>query len=94
VTSDDGSASVYNGTGWSSATDFDGTDALSSVSCPSATACVVLDEDRASFVYNGSSWSSSASLGDGTNVPVALSCRLLLCVAVDDHGHAIMGSST
>ena len=94
VTTDDGSASVYNGTGWSSATDFDATTALVSVSCPLATGCVALDKDGGSFVYNGSAWSSSAPLSDGTNVPVALSCRPLLCVAVDDHGHAIMGFST
>jgi hypothetical protein len=38
--------------------------------------------------------SSDVPLGDGTNVPVAVSCPApKFCMVVDDHGNAIMGST-
>lgn len=94
VATDDGSAAGYNGTRWSAPTDFDGTNAVVSVSCSSAKFCVVVDKAGGSFFYNGASVSSDVPLGDGTNVPVAVSCPApKFCMVVDDHGNAIMGST-
>jgi len=90
---DGGSALTYNGTSWSSADDIDGSNPIASVSCPTAMSCVAVDKYGGTFGYNGTSWSSDGSLGDVSDVPTSVSCvGDDYCMAVDDHGNAILGS--
>jgi hypothetical protein len=94
VATDDGNAAGYNGRNWSAPTDFDGSNAVVSVSCSSAKFCVVVDKAGGSFFYNGASVSGNVPLGDGTNIPVAVSCSAPeFCMVVDDQGNVIVGST-
>jgi len=76
-----GNAIVYNGSSWSAPTAIDheeeGPGVLNSVSCPTASFCVAVDDDGNAFTYDGSSWSSAANV-DETASSGVVSDRLVL----------------
>jgi hypothetical protein len=94
TTTDDGTASLYDGTKWSSPTDFDGTNPVVAVTCVARWSCVALDKSGGSLAYNGASWSASAPLGDSPAVPAAVSCfTQAFCVTVDNQGNVTVGAT-
>jgi RHS repeat-associated protein len=99
ATEPNGSATyLYNGNGLeAAATDaatwsvssVDGTNALTSVSCPSSIFCAAVDRSGNAVLYNGSTWSVSSV--DGTNALTSVSCpSSTFCAAVDNAGNAVL----
>jgi hypothetical protein len=90
-----GNALTWNGTSWSQPVSIDpNTGSLPSVSCPSATFCVAVDDFDA-FTWNGTSWSQPVSIDLGGNAYLnSVSCAsATFCVAVDESGDAVIGRS-
>ena len=62
---------------------------LTSVSCPSASFCVAVDNAGNALTYNGSSWSSPSNI-DGSSSINSVSCpSASFCIAVDNAGNAL-----
>jgi hypothetical protein len=80
--------------GWSSATVIDQAfEGPTSISCPTATFCVVADGSGNVLYYNGGTWSLPWSI-DGTNDLYSVSCPTAsFCVAVDGNGNALTYNS-
>lgn len=69
-----------------------GSGGLSSVSCPSASFCVAVDDMGNALTYNGHSWSAPGNIDTAGINPnlVSVSCTSRsFCMAVDDQGDAI-----
>jgi RHS repeat-associated protein len=82
---------TWNGTIWSAATNFDGTNMVTSVSCRASNFCIAVDDAGNAFTYNGS-WTQPKDI-DGTRELTAVSCNSSgFCVAVDNHGNAVIRS--
>jgi len=86
---DAGNAITFNGSSWSSPSNFavEDYDHLLSVSCPSASFCIAVDDSGDALTYNGSSWSSPTGIvADYTE---SVSCpSTTFCVVVTGSGHA------
>jgi len=62
---------------------------LFSVSCPSTTFCMAVDESGDALSWDGSSWSSPTNV-DGSNYVFSVSCpSTTFCMAVDESGDAL-----
>jgi hypothetical protein len=87
---DDGQASTWNGSGWSSDSDIDNTESFDSVSCTTTPTpfCTAVDNSGHALTYNGVSW--SAPYDFDTNAGLSVSCvTTTSCMAVDDGGDAL-----
>src|ERR1019366_3194297 len=64
---------------------------LESVSCPTTSFCVAVDESGYVLTYNGSSWSSPDEIDPGTGQTLtSVSCPTAsFCVAVDMMGNVL-----
>ena len=99
-----GGIATYNGSEWSFPVVVDPGNYISSVSCPAANFCAAVDGllpqgfnsgngSGELFVYNGFTWSSPSSI-DGGAVIQSVSCATSgFCIAVDQSGHAIIGTT-
>lgn len=73
--------------GWSGPTDID-SNALTSVSCPTVSFCMAVDDDGNAVEYDGASWSSLSNID--INALSSVSCTSSsFCVAVDNQGNAL-----
>ena len=80
-------ATAASAVGTWSAPSFAG--ANTSVSCPSASFCLVVDYDANYCTYNGSMWSSGPSFDSGQSVFPSASCpSASFCAAVENEGNA------
>ena len=80
---------TYNGSTWSSRQQIDSLP-LMSVSCPSASFCVAVNEMGGALTYDGSSWSSPKSIAPSGWVLESVSCPTTsFCAAVDENGDAL-----
>jgi len=76
--------------GWSAAAATGDTHPINSVSCPTASLCMAVDNAGDYLDWNGSSWSSVASVGDSGRPLESVSCPSpSACMAVDNHGNAV-----
>jgi hypothetical protein len=74
--------------GWQQEAGIDSTK-LTSVSCPSASFCVAVDNLGYALIYNGGSWSAPIDI-DGANSLVSVSCpSASFCLAVDSTNNAL-----
>jgi hypothetical protein len=75
---------------WSSPVTIDGAGNPASVSCGSASDCVVVDDTGHAVTWDGASWSSPKSI-DPHHRFVAVSCpRETFCVAADADGRILI----
>ena len=75
--------------GWSGPAGIDGANSLVSVSCPSASFCVAVDNAGNALTYSGSSWSAPTDI-DGATPLVSVSCASAsFCAAVDGANDAL-----
>ncbi len=80
--------SVGSPSSWSAPVAIDGADTLTSVSCPSASFCVAVDDSGNALTFNGSSWSAPTSID--MHVLYSVSCTSAsFCAAVDLGGNAL-----
>ncbi len=84
-----GYALSYNGSTWSAPTDIDGTNALTSVSCPTTTSCVAVDDQGGALTSNASTWSVPTSVDPGHSLSSVSCPSTTSCVAVDGSGYAL-----
>ena len=64
---------------------------FNSVSCPSSSFCVAVDEAGNMVTFNGTSWSAPTSIDPGGGVMTSVSCSSAsFCVAVDMDGNAVL----
>lgn len=99
-----GQIAAYNGTQWSAPVPVDPGNYVASLSCPSTTFCAAVDgllpagfsggnDSGDVFLYNGTSWSPARNI-DGTGILQSISCPSRnFCLAVDQGGSAIVGTS-
>ena len=73
---------------WSAPTNIDSHSPLS-VSCPSASFCVAVDNNGNAIKYNGSPWSAVSDIDTVQNVSSVSCPSASFCVAVDDSGNAL-----
>jgi hypothetical protein len=87
---------TWNGTTWSSASsafDPDGGYAVS-LTCTSATFCLLTDEVGYGMVFSGTTWSAATHIDSDVSFPVLYSsCGGSGCVAVDYYGDAFASSN-
>jgi RHS repeat-associated protein len=82
-------ASKYSAPSWGAATSIDGTHVIESVSCPTSTFCIAVDNAGNRLKYNGTSWGAATNI-DGTHVIDSVSCPTsTFCEAVDNVGNAL-----
>ena len=85
-------ASVYDGKGWSRPVQLERTeDGPDSVSCPSATFCMVVTALGKAFTYNGTSWSAPVTVVSHPSFTLnSVSCpSAVFCVAVGEHDEVV-----
>jgi hypothetical protein len=99
-----GQVVAYNGTQWSVSVPIDPTNYVESLSCPEESFCAAVDGllpegfgagNGSGYVvtYNGISWSSPTDI-DAGGILQSISCPSRnFCMAVDQAGHAIAGTS-
>ena len=76
------------GGGWSAPTNIDYT-SFYSVSCPSPSFCMAVDDSGNALIWNGSSWSNPKNI-DRDNILYSVSCPSpSFCMAVDDSGYVL-----
>jgi hypothetical protein len=83
-------------TGWGSPTVVDSTSPIpiTSVSCPTSSFCMAVDQSGNALIYNGTSWTSPTNI-DGANGLVSVSCPTSsFCMAVDQFGNAMSYNGT
>src|ERR1700691_1821335 len=86
----------FNGTNWSSPTEIDGEENITSIACESTSTCVAVDGRGYALTSTGATWSAPASIDpfksnvllSGYEEPgfVAVSCMSSGCRAVDEQG--------
>lgn len=79
---------------WSSPASIDAGSDLTSVSCPSSSFCVAVDEAGKAVTYNGSSWSAPATIDAGHELSSVSCASASFCVAVDRQGYALTFDSS
>ncbi len=88
-----GAAVADSGGSWSAAYHFDG-NAPQSVSCPTATSCIAVDNGGDALVWNGAGNSgtdwSSTSIDPGNDISSVSCPSTSFCGAVDDDGNALI----
>jgi len=86
-------AFIYNGSSWSSPEEIDPGNQLFSVSCPTASFCVAVDNWGNVLTYNGSSWSAPDQLSGGGFFSV--SCpSTSFCTAMGYNGDVLTYNGT
>jgi RHS repeat-associated protein len=78
--------------GWSAVTATGDSNPVESVSCPTASFCMAVDNDGLYLTYNGSTWSTATPITTsyGSHVVESVSCVSLSdCVAVDNDGNGM-----
>ncbi len=83
---------TYNGSTWSKPVATKAAEALTSVSCPSATFCTAVSYDGRAVSYDGSTWSAATNIDSrsGSNGLQSISCpSAKFCAAVDGQGNAV-----
>ena len=73
---------------WSAPTNID-SHSPPSVSCPSASFCVAVDNNGNAIKYNGSPWSAVSDIDTVQNVSSVSCPSASFCVAVDEKGNAL-----
>jgi hypothetical protein len=84
----DSSASLFNGSRWSSAPGINdgvpGTQVgMASVSCSSPTFCAAVDNGSNAFTFNGTSWSPATAAAPGNQLSTVSCPSASFCAAVD-----------
>lgn len=74
---------------WSSPAPIDAGSDLGSVSCPSSSFCVAVDEAGKAVTYNASTWSAPATIDAGHELSSVSCPSASFCVAVDRQGYAL-----
>jgi hypothetical protein len=74
---------------WGSPVAIDPGNQLTSVSCPSGSFCVAVDNQGHAVTFNGSSWSKPTSIDPGNDLGSVSCPSASFCVAVDNHGNAV-----
>lgn len=104
ATENPGGIAAYNGTDWSFPVIVDENNFISSVSCPTATFCAAVDGllpqgfgtgtgTGQVLTYNGIDWSAAPEEIDPGGIIQSITCPAPdFCVAVDQTGHAIIGT--
>ncbi|WP_249012447.1 hypothetical protein [Conexibacter sp. DBS9H8] len=83
-----GSGMALAASGWSTPSSVDGTNLISSVSCPSPSFCIAVDGQGNALSFNGNSWSAPTAID--SYALNAVSCpSVSFCVAVDGQGNAL-----
>ncbi len=89
-----GYATSYNGTTWSAPADIDGTNALTSVSCPTTSYCVAVDDQGNVLTSTASTWSVPTSVDPGHSLSSVSCPSASSCTAVDGSGYAFSYNGT
>ncbi len=85
---DNGNATTYDGTSWTSPTPIDTRIRLSDVSCPTTAFCMAVDDSGYAVAFDGSDWSAPV-LVDPNGRPSAVSCASAsFCASVGFDGTA------
>jgi hypothetical protein len=84
-----GNTLTYNGSSWTAPANLDG-NALTSVSCPSASFCAAVGDSGDALTYNGSSWTNSTGVYGGSEGASVSCTSSSFCVATDAHGNAMI----
>ena len=74
--------------GWSGPVSIDPNTLLTSVSCPTTTFCVAVDNSGDAFSYDGSSWSGPTTVSAGDDLADVSCATAEFCVTLDDAGNA------
>jgi uncharacterized repeat protein (TIGR01451 family) len=78
---------------WSGDVTIDGSNALLSVSCATASFCAATDNQGNALTYNGASWSGPHDI-DGSTPLTSVSCATAnFCVATDEDGYVLTTSN-